>query len=933
MASPLAPSIAPGRVVPAPAPDRWWHFLDPDPSAPAEGVFQATQTHRVDRLYFPLVNEGGMLSWTSPRLHGSPAAGNHAYLGLPLTAEDLPHTLAHRGFWLAGESHPPVALAGLDPEGLLAHVRDPLGPQIEAGPGWLTLTRHDPATGWRLRATLWCPADLRAAVELMHVEVTNLGTQAATVHPFAAVPLFGRSADNVRDHRHVTALLDRLSLVRHGVVACPTMSFDERGHTINTTRYAVLAFGADGQAPTDRWGVQSQFLGEGGSYAAPAAVWHLAHAPDPSTAALPGHEAIGGFRFAPLTLQPGERASYLLLSGITTEPRHIARWTQWASQPGAAERSLSETKTWWQRLTRRVAFLSGDRGLDQWLAWVGLQPTFRRLYGCSYLPQFDYGHGGRGWRDLWQDCLALLLSEPVCVRLTLLNNIGGVRVDGSNATIIAKDGAFVADRNNIPRTWMDHGVWPLSTTQLYIDQTGDLEVLLEEREYFRDLQLFRCRAQDPAWTEAYGFQLRTRGRRVYRGSVLEHFLIQHLTAFFNVGEHNLCLLEGADWNDGLDMARRRGESVAFSAFYAWNLERLAQLLDRLADRGVRRVPVIEELALLLDRLPGQRPVDYRSASAKRARLEQYLTAVARDISGRRINVPIAHLVGDLRDKHADLARRIREQEWLRVRGEGWFNGYYDDQGRRVEGLQQRRVRMTLTGQVFPLMGGLATEEQVDAVIQAVDRFLREPSGGIRLNTDFGSIQPALGRTFAFAYGEKENGAVFSHMAVMYAFALYARRRAEAGRRVWQALYRKATDQSSAKIFPGLPEYFNAQGRGMYAYLTGSASWMIYLLLTQVYGVRGHLGDLCLDPQLTREDFGGRDAVAVHAKFAGRPLIVRYHNLSRLTATDAHIAQVRIGERVLPITPRSEGGVLLRRALVTALPATPTTLDVTLSRRP
>ncbi len=37
--------------------------------------------------------------------------------------------------------------------------------------------------------------------------------------------------------------------------------------------------------------------------------------------------------------------------------------------------------------------------------------------------------------------------------------------------------------------------------------------------------------------------------------MLEHLLIQHLTEFFNVGEHKCMLLEGADWNDGMDMAR------------------------------------------------------------------------------------------------------------------------------------------------------------------------------------------------------------------------------------------------------------------------------------------------------------------------------------------------------------------------------------------
>jgi cellobiose phosphorylase len=52
--------------------------------------------------------------------------------------------------------------------------------------------------------------------------------------------------------------------------------------------------------------------------------------------------------------------------------------------------------------------------------------------------------------------------------------------------------------------------------------------------------------------------------------------VQHLVPFFNVGEHNNILLEGADWNDAMDMAGQRGESVAFTAMYAGNLHRLSE---------------------------------------------------------------------------------------------------------------------------------------------------------------------------------------------------------------------------------------------------------------------------------------------------------------------------------------------------------------------
>ncbi len=908
-----------------------WRFLDQDPHTLASGTFQAVGAERIGRLYFPLVNEAGMLSWTSPRLQGGPTISHHEFLSPPLTAEDLQHTLIHRDFWIVRPGEHPFSLAGFSPSPPSLRVGTTT---ITAGPGWFTLTRPSLDGRFLVQGTLWCPADLNAHVELMWTQVTNTSSRPFTFEAYAAIPMFARSADNVRDHRHVTALLHRVMVDRHGVMVAPTMSFDERGHRLNTTRYHVLAFGPNGRAPTDVWGLEEQFLGEGGTFAAPAAVWQRRHAPSPSPTP-PGREAIGGFRFARHTLAPQHSTSYLVLAGITHDPREIARWSRWAKRPRIAQQSLEMTRADWLQRIHRVAFFTADRQLDQWLTWVGFQPMLRRLYGNSYLPQFDYGRGGRGWRDLWQDCLALLLSDPAAVRPILLHNLGGVRIDGSNATIIGHNGTFIADRNNIPRTWMDHGVWPTYTTLLYVDQTGDVEFVLSPREYFRDPQLFRARQQDPRWTEAYGYRLRTRRGRRYRGSVFEHLLIQHLSAFFNVGEHNVCRLEGADWNDGLDMARHRGESVAFSAFYAWNLKRLADLAGALRARGIKTLRMAEELGFLLDRLPGHRRVPYHSPVAKQACLQRYLQTVSRDLSGRTIAVPLEHLIRDLRVKHEDLARRIRKHEWIRTARGAFFNGYYDDCGKRVEGPHRLGMRMTLTGQVFPIMSGIATEQQVDRTIVSVNRFLRDPRwGGIRLNTDFKELQPALGRAFSFAYGEKENGAVFSHMAVMYAYALYTRRRARQGRAVWHALYQMATNQPVAKIFPCLPEYFNAEGRGMYCYLTGSASWLIYLLLTQVYGIRGELGDLVIDPQLTVEDFGSHRALRVHAPFANRSLAITFENSQRLDVGQYIVGRV-VNERTgseMPFVRRLTGGVHITRPHLTRFPThSATPLKITLEK--
>ena len=72
------------------------------------------------------------------------------------------------------------------------------------------------------------------------------------------------------------------------------------------------------------------------------------------------------------------------------------------------------------------------------MRWVSLQPLLRRIYGCSFLPHHDYGRGGRGWRDLWQDCLSLLLMDPGGVGEMIQASFGGVRMDGTNATIIGE---------------------------------------------------------------------------------------------------------------------------------------------------------------------------------------------------------------------------------------------------------------------------------------------------------------------------------------------------------------------------------------------------------------------------------------------------------------------------------------------------------------
>ena len=384
--------------------------------------------------------------------------------------------------------------------------------------------------------------------------------------------------------------------------------------------------------------------------------------------------------------------------------------------------------------------------------------------------------------------------------------------------------------------------------------------------YFKDHLIARAKWIDEKWSADQGTVLLTNDGTPYQGTILEHLLIQHLVPFFNVGEHNNIKLEGADWNDAMDMARERGESVAFTAIYAGNIRQLSEWILKLQQFGRKEVELASEMLPLLDTLA--RAVDYNSPDAKQTRLDNYFYDCRHTLSGRKNAVKLQDLAADLEIKANWLRDHLRKQEWLvNSEGYGWFNGYYDNLGKRVEGDFPKGVRMTLTGQVFALMGGIATEEQANEIVRSADRYLFEQKlGGYRLNTNFGEILPNLGRCFGFAFGHKENGSMFSHMAVMYAYALYQRGMVKEGYKVLNGIYQHCQDFEQCRIFPGIPEYINERGRGMYPYLTGSASWYLLTIVTEAFGVRGRLGDLVLEPKLLSEQFSKEGTARLNNAF-------------------------------------------------------------------
>ena len=368
---------------------------------------------------------------------------------------------------------------------------------------------------------------------------------------------------------------------------------------------------------------------------------------------------------------------------------------------------------------------------------------------------------------------------------------------------------------------------------------------------------------------------------------------------------------GADWNDALDLASQRGESVAFTCMYGYNLKGLADFLEELKAQGTEELEVAQEIRQLLTE---DRAV-YDDIGKKQEILAHYCRSCSHRISGKKAVINGEELQSDLRAKASWIFDHVRETEWISSRnGYGWYNGYYDNSGNKVEGEGAAEVRMMLTSQVFSLMSGAATDRQVGEIVKASHAHLyKEDMGGYRLNTDFHEVKMDLGRMFGFAYGHKENGAVFSHMATMYGNALYRRNASREGYHALISLFDHCSNSEKSRVYPGIPEYVDARGRGMYHYLTGAASWYLVTVITEMFGIRGHYGDLIFKPQLLKEQFDWQHEAWASLIFAGKSLKVIYKNPRSLDPETYRIISISLNG--IPCQPLNRNWGIGREVLL------------------
>ncbi len=801
-----------------------------------------------DGYYFPLFNLKGIKSSISPFFGGDVKLDYHHYALEPTSEVDMYNNISSRNiifdvdgkyYFLNGQTYS-------QQKDKFIYETDLLYQKV--------LRKNNK---FSIETISYVPID--AQIELHQIIFKNVSQKELSLQVTTAVPIYGRSADNLRDHRQVTSLLNQIDVCENGVIVKPTLSFDERGHTINSTLYSVFSRSDDmkinGYIPT-----LDSFI-DGGSLHFPKGLKNTVE----KGSHHEGYEAMGGIQYEKLILQPNEMITLYLSIGIHSDKEQVIKDNMKYLNNKFFNQGLKESSKFFSDYVNKLNFNISNKETSNQLSWVILQPMLRRYFGNSYLPHHDYGHGGRGWRDLWQDLLALIMMNDKSVFELLYNNFQGIRIDGSNATIIGDEpGEFKADRNMITRVWSDHGAWPLLTTKMYIDETGDLLFLLKNQHYFNDQFTHYTKKVKEKPVQNL---LLNDVKEPYVGTILEHLLLQNLVGHHNIGEHGFVRLEDADWNDGLDMAHNRGETIAFTHMYANNLRTLASLIRKLPTSNI---VMFEELKLLL---------------TNDANISDFFDQVA-DFKGHQIWINQFILANQLDKLARTRIKYLRENAYFNNQ----FQSYFDNDGNDldVDGTT------ALTGQTMALLCQTATKKQAIELSRTTKKHLFDKKiGGYHLNSNYNNVLTNMGRAFGFAYGQKENGAIFSHMVIMYAYGLYQYGLINLGHEAAFTLLEQAQNNKS-KVLLGIPEYFTNDGIGKYPYLTGSASWMLRLLRNEIFGVSLELGVLVLKPKLKKNDFIENKATITTYIF-NHLRTVTYHNPKNLDYGKYQIKKISINK--------------------------------------
>lgn len=490
------------------------------------------------------------------------------------------------------------------------------------------------------------------------------------------------------------------------------------------------------------------------------------------------------------------------------------------SKDGEVEAALSKVKEFFDRYRSFMQIKSSDPVFN---TYVNKNLPFQVLYQTFVSRSFcqtQKGYREIGFREI-QDIFAAMyyfvgMGEGEFVKQMLKEWCSMIFEFG-----FAYHNFFWVGKE--PGKWSDDALWFVQAAYRYINLTGDIGFLDEEVEI--------------AGTSP------KRTRPVYE-------TIKALLKYsgeISIGKHGLPLLDNADWNDCLKLDKDFVDGITKEKLYRKQLE----------EKGGKFGDPFES--------------DYTESV-----MNAFLLKVAIDemisLSAKKEDIEYHDYLKKLSEK---LYGNLQEHAWKEdFFARALFNKFKNNEfeylgakGDKLSADPEIDGSYFLNSFSWSVLADAASEEQISIMLDSIERTLKTPYGlKLVTLTDLGKLSDdtATGHYFP---GDRENGGVFKHAAMMATAAMFkaakqvkskelAARLANLG--YWMidlvAPYRTMLDPFSVCGNPRFcTQYNNSEtGENIGPMLSGTSTWMI-LTLMSAYGLEYTTKGIIMDPVMREKE--------------------------------------------------------------------------------
>lgn len=527
---------------------------------------------------------------------------------------------------------------------------------------------------------------------------------------------------------------------------------------------------------TSYTGSRKEFIGRNQSLTSPEALKRM----QLSKTTEPGRDPCFAIQNS-VELYSGETIEIVTVLGEAPHSIKAKELSLYYQNLNNAKAALQRTKEWWGNFLNRISVQTPDQSLNLFFnGWLTYQNLSCRIWARS---AFYQSGGAYGFRDQLQDMAALVYFDPSLTREHILLCASRQFIEGD-----VQHWWHPQNNSGVRTRITDDLLWLPFVTMHYVNTTGDKDIWKEEVPYLEG------RALEPNEHEAFV----TTTVSSQKGSLKEH-CIKAIDKALNFGPHDLPLIGGGDWNDGMNHVgiEGKGESVWLGWFLIDILNNFAPWLESQGDV--------------------EKAKSYEKTAKK-------------------------------------LLKAIETNAW----DGNWYLRAFFDNGKPIGSHENSEDKIDSISQSWAVFNGIKNE-RTDAAMKSVEEYLIDEVNRIVLlfTPPFDKTEDTPGYIQGYPPGVRENGGQYTHAAVWVAMAFAKRGEAEKALKVLSMINpinrtksREEMEHYRVEPYVTVADIYSVKeltGRGGWSWYTGSASLMYRAILEEILGFKLHGDSFEMDP--------------------------------------------------------------------------------------